>query len=163
MRSNRPSQRRTLRGFTLVELMVAIGIIALTAALGLPALARARKRSQNAALVNELRTNWDAFQMYIADTSRFPPSAAGFSAVPTGMAAYMPKKGTWTTTTIDGGRWYWWRFHPWKVWGFSGLIGVYNTNFNPEDMQLIDSSLDDGNGATGNIRVAGTWVYFGVN
>jgi hypothetical protein len=30
-------------------------------------------------------------------------------------------------------------------------------------MQLIDSSLDDGNGATGNIRVAGTWVYFGVN
>lgn len=66
-------------GFTLVELMVVIGIIAILMAMLLPAVKRAREQAQLTYCQNNLRQIGLAIQMYANDNKdRFPdPSATG--------------------------------------------------------------------------------------
>ena len=52
------------RGFTLVELLVVIGVIALLVALLMPALASARERAQRIACASNLRQVYFAFDLY---------------------------------------------------------------------------------------------------
>lgn len=62
-------------GFTLVEIMIVVTIIALLAAIALPNFLRARKRSQATRILNDLRTLDAAMDQYAMDTAK--PS--GFS------------------------------------------------------------------------------------
>ncbi len=56
-------------GFTLIELLVVIGIIALLAALLLPALSAAKARAKNVGCINNLRQLSLAWKMYADDNS----------------------------------------------------------------------------------------------
>ncbi|MBN9690057.1 MAG: prepilin-type N-terminal cleavage/methylation domain-containing protein, partial [Verrucomicrobia bacterium] len=60
------------RGFTLIELLMVIAIIAVLAALLLPALARARQQARNIPCVNNQRQLHLAWQLYADDTGRLP-------------------------------------------------------------------------------------------
>ena len=162
MPSRLPAFRSGQRGFTLVETMITVAIIALIASFAMPSWQRARKRSQADALINELRVTGEAFQVYSAEKGSLPPTAGAFSAIPTGMVSYMPKRSTWTTVSPTGGYWYWWNFAPGGVWGFSGIIGVYNPNFDPDQLTHIDTTMDDGDPNTGGIHTSGTWIFYGV-
>ena len=63
------------RGFSLVELLVVLGLIALLIALLLPALSKARRQSRMVACKAQLANIGSAFQMYLNENeNRYPPA-----------------------------------------------------------------------------------------
>ena len=57
-------------GFTLVEIMIVVAIIALLAAIAVPGFLRARKRSQASKILNDLRMMDAAVDQYAIETNR---------------------------------------------------------------------------------------------
>src|SRR6266513_2538776 len=57
-------------GFTLVEIMIVVAIIALLAAIAVPGFLRARKRSQASKILNDLRIIDGAVDQYAVETGR---------------------------------------------------------------------------------------------
>src|SRR5512137_1788828 len=66
--------RRRTRGFTLIELLVVIAIIAILAAMLFPVFARARESARKIQCLSNVKNIAMAFQMYLQDYDRFPPS-----------------------------------------------------------------------------------------
>src|SRR5437899_8408313 len=57
-------------GFTLVEIMIVVAIIALLAAIAVPGFLRARKRSQATRILNDLRMIDSAVDQYVIEHKR---------------------------------------------------------------------------------------------
>src|SRR2546421_2340143 len=77
--------RRT--GFTLVEIMIVVAIIALLAAIAVPGFLRARKRSQASRIINDLRLIDSAIDQYAIETNR----SSGFSVGTADWTNYLKK------------------------------------------------------------------------
>jgi prepilin-type N-terminal cleavage/methylation domain-containing protein len=58
------------QGFTLVEIMIVVAIIALLAAVGIPGFLRARKRSQASRIMNDLRLIDSAVDAYAIENNK---------------------------------------------------------------------------------------------
>jgi prepilin-type N-terminal cleavage/methylation domain-containing protein len=74
-------------GFTLVEIMIVVAIIALTAAIALPNYFRARKRAQATRMVDDLRLIDGALDLYATENSK----AAGAPAAWQDLQPYLKK------------------------------------------------------------------------
>ena len=61
---------RSAGGFTLVEIMIVVAIIALLAAIAVPGFLRARKRSQGTTMKNDLRLISDAKDQYAIEQNK---------------------------------------------------------------------------------------------
>lgn len=66
------------KGFTLIELMVVIAIVALLVAILLPSLSKAREAAKGSACATHLRTFSSAFEIYAAQDRRVARSSGGF-------------------------------------------------------------------------------------
>ena len=64
-------------GFTLVEIMIVVAIIALLAAIAVPGFLRARKRSQASRILNDLRMIDAAVDQYAIETNRSTNNPVG--------------------------------------------------------------------------------------
>ena len=64
-------------GFTLVEIMIVVAIIALLAAIAVPGFLRARKRSQATRILNDLRMIDSAVDQYAIETNRVTGNTVG--------------------------------------------------------------------------------------
>jgi prepilin-type N-terminal cleavage/methylation domain-containing protein len=64
-------------GFTLVEIMIVVAIIALLAAIAVPGFLRARKRSQATRILNDLRMIDSAVDQYAIETNRTTGAPVG--------------------------------------------------------------------------------------
>jgi len=84
---------RRLAGFTLVELLVVIAVIAILAALLLPALARAKVRAQGTFCANNTKQLLLAWRMYAEDNREELPFAYAQQPTPPGNAAYVWVQG----------------------------------------------------------------------
>jgi prepilin-type N-terminal cleavage/methylation domain-containing protein len=77
------------RGFTLVEIMIVVAIIALLASIAVPGFLRARKRAQASRIMNDLRLIDSAIDQYAIETNK----ASGATVNTVDWTNYM-KKGT---------------------------------------------------------------------
>src|SRR5438046_6178201 len=84
---NKLNKRRG--GFTLVEIMIVVAIIALLAAIAVPGFLRARKRSQASRILNDLRMIDAAVDQYAIETNR----STGFTVGTNDWVTYL-KKGS---------------------------------------------------------------------
>ena len=81
-------------GFTLVEIMIVVAIIALLAAIAVPGFLRARKRSQASRIINDLRLIDSAVDQYAIETNK----KSGDSVAITDWTNYLKKNtNLWTT------------------------------------------------------------------
>ena len=81
-------------GFTLVEIMIVVAIIALLAAIAVPGFLRARKRSQASRILNDLRLIDSAVDQYAIENNK----STG-QAVPVGAWTAYLKQGTALAST----------------------------------------------------------------
>jgi prepilin-type N-terminal cleavage/methylation domain-containing protein len=70
-------QQKHRGGFTLVEIMIVVAIIALLAAIAVPGFLRARKRSQASKIINDLRMIDAAVDQYAIETGKKTGDAVG--------------------------------------------------------------------------------------
>ena len=70
-------QQKRRGGFTLVEIMIVVAIIALLAAIAVPGFLRARKRSQASKIINDLRMIDAAVDQYAIETGKKTGDAVG--------------------------------------------------------------------------------------
>lgn len=134
-------------GFTLIEIMIVVMIIALLAVIALPAFSRARLTSQNVRFINDLRTAIGAFQQYTLDTGHYPPDRTP-GVIPPGMAEYLAGM-RWTEDTSIGGQWDW----DYQQFGLTAGVSIYfGADMQDARLREIDRKIDDGNLETGNFR-----------
>ena len=77
-------------GFTLVEIMIVVAIIALLAAIAVPGFLRARKRSQASRILNDLRMIDAAVDQYAIETNR----STNFVVATTDWTNYLKKNSS---------------------------------------------------------------------
>jgi prepilin-type N-terminal cleavage/methylation domain-containing protein len=139
--------RRTA-AFTLVEIMIVISIIALLAAIAVPAFLRARQRAQNAKFINALRIASDAITLYAIENGGKYPADVNRGVVPPGMATYLDQSLDWTGPTPIGGRWDW----DFDRHGAKAAVAVVDASATAAQMLEIDTLWDDGDLTTGRFR-----------
>ena len=71
-----PAPRSGERGFTLIELMIVVAIIAILAGILIPNFVNARSQAQTAACESNLRAIATALELYYADNQIYPSAAA---------------------------------------------------------------------------------------
>jgi prepilin-type N-terminal cleavage/methylation domain-containing protein len=84
-------------GFTLVEIMIVVAIIALLAAIAVPGFLRARKRSQASKILNDLRMIDSAIDQYAIETTK----TTGASVDIVDWTNYVKKDSVLYTTGAD--------------------------------------------------------------
>ena len=84
-------------GFTLVELMIVVAIIALLASIAVPGFLRARKRSQASRVLNDLRHLDGAIDQYALETNK----PGGYIMAFTDLRVYLKDGGTLYNTGND--------------------------------------------------------------
>lgn len=91
------------RGFTLIELLVVIAIIAILAAMLLPAMSRAKQKSQGIACMNNHRQLAMAWRMYVEDNRDLLPyaSTASGASAPPGGSSNWPDDYAWSGAHMD--------------------------------------------------------------
>ena len=145
-------------GYTLIEVMIVVAIIADLAVMAIPAFYRARVTEQNTRFVNDLRVISGAFEQYSAERYKWP-TEVGPSIIPAGMDLFLGNRIAFTGTPV-GGAWDW----DYNVAGVKAALTVNLTGAlnDPVRMQDVDKIFDDGILSTGAFRQASGNKYIYV-
>lgn len=156
-------------GFTLAEVLVTLAIIAVMAAVLLPALNQQLSKGDTGRLASDLTSLQTAAQTYLSDVHRYPASVAQLTATPSGndlLGAALPQalinrwKGPYLTrdvlaTTGGGGS------ISSAFASVSSTLAVVVTNVTATDFANLESVFDEGTASStsstaGVVRMSGT-------
>ena len=104
-------QKRTARGFTLVEIMIVVAIIGLLAAIAIPNFVKARTTAQTNACIANLKQIQGAIEQWALENKKAAGSAVGVTDISGSSTKHIkgaintdvkcPGGGTYATTTVD--------------------------------------------------------------
>jgi type II secretory pathway pseudopilin PulG len=160
-------------GFALVEVGLALLILALATGLVLTLAGRGRQRSNCDKYVRDLRVFSAAFERYYQQHGTWPPSSEAGVALPPDLTVALKDTGWFEDSPLGGD--YGWvapdpaggAVGPGVGWGGRGAVTL--TAFSPRfpltldrsDLLYIDGQMDDGNLTTGRFRTGfNGWPVF---
>jgi prepilin-type N-terminal cleavage/methylation domain-containing protein len=150
-------QRKT--GMTLVEILLAVALIAMLAVLMAPALQLSIRSRQNAQCANKLYAAVQAYETFFSERGGYPPDESP-GAIPAIMGDYYyPYFGLddwWTGATELGGQWDWdVGYH-----GFAASVSISNPTVSEKQLIEFDRLVDDGDLTTGRLRLVGQQLHY---
>ncbi len=133
------------KGFTLVEIMIAVVIIGLLAAIAVPSFRKIQLNASSARIMNDLRVFSGNFQQFNLAYGYWPESQVA-GVLPDEMEGYISRDSFELRNAIHC---YW----KWEV--FDAVVGIGMTP--PATalpiLQMVDDRFDDGSLATGRLRI----------
>ena len=140
-------------GFTLVEIMVVVVIIGITATMALPAFNKIRLASINSRFVEDCRVFAGAAETYTLENGVYPTDTSS-GALPD-FADYI-RDATWQEGPTIGGQW---DVENNDTGGITLMVGADGFTVTNANLQELDERHDDGDLDTGNYRIFGTRFY----
>jgi len=135
-------QAKPPSGFSIIELMVVVTTIGILALLGIPGIRMAADRTEAIATANDIRVFSEAVEFFSTAEGTYPSSMT-YTRMPDEIASYLPplwKNGSYSWFYVNTTNFVY--------------VYVYNLNFTAEQAVRLDSIIDDGNIATGEVRMA---------
>ncbi|MFA6174092.1 MAG: type II secretion system protein [Kiritimatiellales bacterium] len=145
-------------GFTLVEAVLAVTIIALLAAFIVPAVNLATRSRENGQAARKLQTAVEALELYASERGDYPADV-NRGIIPPEMAEYyFPyyKIDWWDDVTELGGQWDWGH----NQLGATATVAIVAPTRSTGQMTEFDRLIDDGNLNTGKFRYDGDKHYY---
>ena len=140
-------------GYSVIELLIVVVILADLALIAVPAFIRARITAQNTQFMNDLRIAVAGVEMYAAENTRYPAeSAAG--VMPTGLGIYMGHM-EWNKANSLAGNWDW----DYQANGLKAAVSVVLQVEDDTRMSDIDERMDNGALVTGAFKKVSTLRY----
>jgi type II secretory pathway pseudopilin PulG len=136
--------------------MIVVVIIGMLAVMAIPIFQRLKMNSRNAAFMNDLRTFAAACEYFVLDSGTTLPDGNS-GTVPAGMAGYL-KVSDYIRETPLGGSW----DTESNSFGIGAAVGVAGYTCTPEQLALLEDKFDDGNTATGRLRLIGSGRYYWI-
>ena len=146
-----PSFRQQRSAFTLVEMVIVGAIVGLVATLALASFAKARRMSNEKALVEDLRILSGAIQTWAQNNGGMPGNGPT-GGLPVGMTADDFKGVPWAAVTPLGGHWDFDSGSPCNNCGGAVTVIIATDPTDPT-WKEVDALIDDGNLTTGNFRI----------
>ncbi|MEO0793628.1 MAG: type II secretion system protein [Verrucomicrobiota bacterium] len=141
------------RGFTLIELMVAVVVLGVILAIAVPGFIRLREASQAASLANDFRVFSHAIHEFHILEGDWPHPNSNPGEFPDGMDGFL--SSSWTRMAPIGG-YYFFEHQP----GGDAQLVLRADRINDHIVELVDKKLDDGNPATGQLVGNGQEIVF---
>ena len=153
-RRGEQDQHKTIkrRGFSLVEIMLAVVIIGILAGIAIPTFQQVRRQANISKFVNDLRSMSGQFEGYHFANARWPEhSPAG--QLPPGVEGYV-SQGSFSQTNAVGSAWRWYN---------SGIVGLA-VEYGATDREIvlyqdIAERIDNGDLFSGRFRLDGGPQY----
>lgn len=141
-------------GFTLVEILIAVIIIGILAALSVPAYNRLTTRAKHTLLQSELNVAARALETYAMEKGDWPPDGEGGWPAP--IWEYLPPPNRWNQTTPVGGNWNWVR----NTDGVGAALRISGYEGGEARALALDKLIDDGVLTAGNLRASPTALLY---